>query len=177
MPAEHAPRGHSVTPSPCAALGMHVVTSMCPYTDLEGGKLSVQTLTHTNKDTFAKQREKEHTHTHAEKEIKHNGDERRRRRQNTHDGYKCPVVPRRRRRRHDRGPKNGFNLPVAKVLLTNGIRKERTCAAPERRRRILRKPQRCILPPPLCFLSFFVCVFSFSLFTLFFCIFFLVFLL
>jgi hypothetical protein len=44
VPAEHAPKGHSVTPSPCAALGMHVVTSMCPYTDLEGGKLSVQTL-------------------------------------------------------------------------------------------------------------------------------------
>ena len=48
MPAERTPKGHLVTPSPCANLGMHVVASMCPYTDLEGGKLSVQTLVLVN---------------------------------------------------------------------------------------------------------------------------------
>ena len=41
VPAEHTPKSHLLLPSPCATLGMHVVASMCPYTDLEEGELSV----------------------------------------------------------------------------------------------------------------------------------------
>ena len=44
VPAEHTPKSHLLLPSPCATLGMHVVASICPYTDLEEGELSVHSF-------------------------------------------------------------------------------------------------------------------------------------